>query len=113
MYHNLFRNTLFCTAIAMILAACGTPVPTTVPTIAIDEATAVTTLPFSHTACTEDLTGQTVSLYHMLALVGEQNDTFLQPLKAGFDDASEYFNVHGGICGATLSQASRMSAGCS
>jgi lysophospholipase L1-like esterase/ABC-type branched-subunit amino acid transport system substrate-binding protein len=40
----------------------------------------------------------------MLALVGEQNDTFLQPLKAGFDDATQYFNVHGGICGATLTQ---------
>jgi len=63
-------------------------------------------LPFAHTACAEgvDLTGQTVSLYHMLALVGEQNDTFLQPLKAGFDDATEYFNEHGGICGATLAQ---------
>jgi ABC-type branched-subunit amino acid transport system substrate-binding protein len=40
----------------------------------------------------------------MLALVGEQNDTFLQPLKAGYDDATEYFNAQGGICGATLAQ---------
>jgi len=59
-----------------------------------------------HTGCAEgvDLTGQTVSLYHLLALVGEQNDTFLQPLKAGFDDATGYFNANGGICGATLAQ---------
>jgi len=88
------------------LAACGAPIPTTAPTIAIEEPTAVTTLPFAHTACNDgvDLTGQTVSLYHILALVGEQNDTFLQPLKAGFDDATEYFNANGGICGATLAQ---------
>jgi WD40 repeat protein len=106
MYHNLFRITLFCTAIAMILAACGVPAPTSMPTVPTQEPAAVITLPFTHTACTEgvDLTGQTVSLYHMLALVGEQNDTFLKPLKAGFDDATDYFNAHGGICGATLAQ---------
>jgi hypothetical protein len=106
MYHNPFRITLLFTAIALTLAGCGTPASTTAPTIAVEQSTAVTTLPFAHTACTDgvDLTGQTVSLYHMLALVGEQNDTFLQPLKAGFDDATEYFNAHGGICSATLAQ---------
>jgi WD40 repeat protein len=106
MYHHLFRITLLVTAIAVILAACGTPAATAVPTIRTDDSTAVTTLPFAHTACNDgvDLTGQTVSLHHMLALVGEQNNTFLQPLKAGFDDATEYFNEHGGICGATLAQ---------
>lgn len=106
MYHNLVRITLLGVAITIILAACGAPAPTSMPTVAIEEPTAVTTLPFVHTACADgvDLTGQTVSLYHMLALVGEQNDTFLQPLKAGFDDATEYFNTHGGICGATLAQ---------
>ena len=64
------------------------PASTSFPTSAQATA-ALTTLPFTHTACTQgvDLTGQTVSLYHILALVGEQNDTFLQPLKAGFDDA--------------------------
>jgi WD40 repeat protein len=106
MYHNLVRITLLSTAVAIILAACGVSTPATAPTIAAEEPTAVTTLPFAHTVCNDgvDLTGQTVSLYHMLALVGEQNDTFLQPLKAGFDDATEYFNAHGGICGATLAQ---------
>ena len=105
MYHNFFRITLLITAIAIILSACGAPIPTTAPAVATEVPAAVT-LPFSHTACAEgvDLTGQTVSLYHILALVGEQNDTFLQPLKAGFDDATQYFNVHGGICGATLTQ---------
>ena len=105
MYHKLFRSTLLVAAIAITLAACAAPAPTKAPATPSKEPV-VTTLPFTHTACAEgvDLTGQTVSLYHMLALVGEQNDTFLQPLKAGFDDATEYFNAHGGICGATLVQ---------
>ena len=78
---------------------------TSFPTLAQATA-ALTTLPLTHTACAQgvDLMGQTVSLYHILALVGEQNDTFLQPLKAGFDDATEYFNAHGGVCGASLAQ---------
>src|SRR5215207_3039260 len=106
MYHNLFRITLLVTAIAVILTACGASTPATAPTVSAQEPAAVITLLFTHTACTEgvDLTGQTVSLYHILALVGEQNDTFLQPLKAGFDDATEYFNAHSGICGASLAQ---------
>ena len=106
MYHHLFRITLLCTAIAIILAACGAPAATAVPTVRTVETMAVTTLPIAHTACAEgvDLTGQTVNLYHILALVGEQNDTFLRPLKAGFDDATEYFNAHGGVCGASLAQ---------
>ena len=31
MYHNQFRITLLVTAVAMILAACGAPIPTSVP----------------------------------------------------------------------------------
>ncbi|MEO5887073.1 MAG: SGNH/GDSL hydrolase family protein [Anaerolineales bacterium] len=31
MYHNLLRSTLLCTAITIILAACGAPTPTPVP----------------------------------------------------------------------------------
>jgi ABC-type branched-subunit amino acid transport system substrate-binding protein len=106
MYHNSFRITLLITAIAVTLAACGVSTPTPAPPVPTQEPAAVIAIPFPHTACNDgiDLTGQTVSLYHMLALVGEQNDTFLQPLKAGFDDATEYFNAHGGICGAMLAQ---------
>ena len=29
-------------------------------------------------------------------------DTVYNPLRAGYADAAEYFNAHGGICGATL-----------
>jgi ABC-type branched-subunit amino acid transport system substrate-binding protein len=99
----MFTNRLyFVLVMILVLSACGPQVPIT-PT---KEPSTVPALPFTHTACAKgvDLTGQTVSLYHMLALVGEQNDTFLQPLKAGFDDATEYFNANGGICGATLAQ---------
>src|SRR5689334_5717861 len=32
----------------------------------------------------------------------EQVDPLLNPLKAGYADASAYFNAHGGICGATI-----------
>ena len=86
----------------LVVTACMPQVaitPTTEPAV-------VAALPFERTACAEgvDLMGQTVRLYHILALVGEQNDTFLQPLKVGFDDATEYFNAHGGICGATVAQ---------
>jgi ABC-type branched-subunit amino acid transport system substrate-binding protein len=98
-------KTIFVVITILSLAACATQaVQTQAP--ATKPPTAVATMPFAHTACAKgvNLTGQTVSLHHILALVGEQNDTFLQPLKAGFDDATEYFNTHGGICGATLAQ---------
>ncbi len=126
---KLFRIALLVAAAALILAACTSPTstpapvpeqPTTIQSLTQAPASAAATqapaptalpaavasMPFTHTACPAgvDLTGQTVNLYHLLALVGEQTDTFLQPLKAGFDDATEYFNAHGGICGATLGQ---------
>ena len=95
---------------AATVGPAASPAPTQAPATEAPAATeppaAVASMPFAHTACANsvDLTGQTVNLYHILALVGEQNDTFRQPLKAGFDDATEYFNAHGGICGATLGQ---------
>lgn len=99
----LINRLYFLFVAVLVLSACAPQVVTTLT----EEPTAVSSMPFARTACAEgvDLTGQTVSLYHILALVGEQNDTFLQPLKAGFDDATEYFNAYGGICGATLTQA--------
>jgi hypothetical protein len=50
-----------------------------------------------------DLTGQTVSFYHILDPY-DQVDTVYNPLRAGYADATEYFNAHGGVCGATISQ---------
>jgi hypothetical protein len=98
-------NRLFYLLIVMALLVVTACVPQ-VSAPPIEKPAVVPAVPFAHTACAEavELTGQTVSLHHILALVGEQNDTFLQPLKAGFDDATEYFNAHGGICGASLAQ---------
>ena len=44
MYHNLFRITLLVTTIAIILAACGTPVPTTEAPVATDAVAPATEL---------------------------------------------------------------------
>jgi hypothetical protein len=102
MYYNLFRITLLSTAIAIILAACGASIPTTAPTVPTEEPTAVSTLPFAHTACAEgvDLTGQTINLYQIV----EETEPMLQPMLAGYEDATAYFNAHGGICGALSSR---------
>jgi ABC-type branched-subunit amino acid transport system substrate-binding protein len=105
MYHNLFRTTLLSTAIAMILAACGAPIPTTAPSVPTEEPTAGSILPFAHTSCADgvDLAGQTINLYQIV----EETEPFLQPMLAGYEDATAYFNAHGGICGATIQQVYR------
>ncbi|MBA3867646.1 MAG: ABC transporter substrate-binding protein [Anaerolineae bacterium] len=61
-------------------------------------------LPFTRSACANgvDLTGQIVSLYH-IANRNDQDDIF-PALQAGYADAAEYFNAHGGMCGATMAQ---------
>jgi len=105
MYHNLVRITLLIAAIAVILAACGAPISTSAPTVLTEEPTAVSTLPFAHTACADgvDLTGQTINLYQIF----EETEPILQQLLAGYEDATAYFNAHGGICGATIAQVYR------
>ncbi|MFN8374136.1 MAG: ABC transporter substrate-binding protein [Anaerolineae bacterium] len=56
-----------------------------------------------HTECAEDLTGQNVEILHFGDLSGAY--AFItQPLLAGLADAIAYYNAHGGVCGATLSQ---------
>jgi ABC-type branched-subunit amino acid transport system substrate-binding protein len=103
MSNKLFRVILIVGTVAMILAACAPASPTLAPVAEVP--TAVTALPFAHTACAEgvDLTGQTVPFYHILD-PHDQVDTVYEPLRAGYGDAAEYFNAHGGICGATLEQ---------
>ena len=51
MYHNLFRITLLITAIAMILAACGAPIPTSTPAAATEAPTAAASMPLTHGLC--------------------------------------------------------------
>ncbi len=60
-------------------------------------------LPFQHTACADgvDLSGQTITLYHLIN-PDDQPDTVYNPIHAGYSDAADYFNAHGGICGATV-----------
>jgi Tol biopolymer transport system component/ABC-type branched-subunit amino acid transport system substrate-binding protein len=125
MDRRFFCVVLIVTVAAMILAACSSPasapasstampVATAEPVAAAtqaDSTPAATTpaaeaaMPFSHTACASgvDLTGQTVSFYHM-ADPGDQVDTVYDPLHAGYADAAAYLNAHGGICGAQIEQ---------
>jgi Tol biopolymer transport system component/ABC-type branched-subunit amino acid transport system substrate-binding protein len=83
----------------------ATQAPATKTPTATVPPTPVEPLPFARTACAGgvDLTGQTVSFYHILD-PHDQVDTVYNPLRAGYADATEYFNLHGGICGATLEQ---------
>ena len=101
MNKDLFRFTLLGTALILVLTACGASAPTP----ATNPPTADATMPFAHTVCATgvDLTNQTVSFYHILD-PNDQVDTVYNPLRAGYADAAEYFNTHGGICGATLKQ---------
>lgn len=104
----MLKNRLFHLLMVMailVLTACAAPIATSAPATATDEPTAVTALPFAHTACAEgvDLTGQTIPFYHILNPY-DQVETVYEPLRAGYADAAEYFNAHGGICGATLEQ---------
>lgn len=101
---------LFIVIALLIVTACVpriavTPAPVVTPLSPANETTAVPVLPFAHTACAEgvDLTDQNISFYHILN-PNDQVDTVYQPLRAGYADAAEYFNSHGGICGATLEQ---------
>ena len=104
--HRLY----FLVVIVLVLSACApqaaiTPAPVGTPLSPTKEPTAVPALPFARTACAEgvDLTGQTIPFYHILN-PNDQVDTVYNPLRAGYADAAEYFNAHGGICGATLEQ---------
>jgi branched-chain amino acid transport system substrate-binding protein len=61
------------------------------------------TLPdfIQHTECEQDLTGETVTIYH----IGDVSGSYApitQPLLAGLSDAIAYYNARGGVCGANL-----------
>ncbi len=123
MGRSFFRIVLLMTIAAVLLAACSAPVSlpalstaspaATAPAVAVQaestqaalQPAAQAAMPFSHTACASgvDLTGQTVSFYHMAA-PWDQVDTVYDPLHAGYADAAEYLNAHGGICGAQIEQ---------
>jgi ABC-type branched-subunit amino acid transport system substrate-binding protein len=63
-----------------------------------------------HTPCEVDLTGETITIYHF----GDISGPFAfitQPLLAGLEDSIEYYNAHGGICGATIAAENRDTGG--
>lgn len=70
------------------------------------------TLPdfITHSECSMDLSGETVTIYHLGDISGSY--AFItQPLLAGLADASAYYNAHGGICGAEITQENRDTGG--
>lgn len=72
------------------------------PTFAQDDAA---TMPdfIEHTACEADLSGQTITIYH-LGDISASYAPITLPLLAGLSDALAYFNARGGICGAEIDQ---------
>ncbi len=79
---------------------------------ATEEAASETTLPdwIEHTACDVDLTGETITIYHLGDISGPY--AFItQPLLAGLADAIAYYNARGGICGATIATDNRDTGG--
>lgn len=54
-----------------------------------------------HTECEVDLTGETVTIYHLGDVSGSYA-AITQPLLAGLADAIAYYNARGGVCGAEL-----------
>jgi ABC-type branched-subunit amino acid transport system substrate-binding protein len=64
----------------------------------------------SHSECEYDLTGQTITINHF-GDISASYAFITQPLLAGLADASAYYNARGGICGATIEQSNRDTAG--
>ena len=57
-----------------------------------------------HTACEVDLSGETITIYHLGDVSSPGYSPITLPLLAGIADAAAYYNAHGGICGAEISQ---------
>lgn len=60
--------------------------------------------------CAEDLRGQTVQFYHFGDLSGAYSVLTL-PVLEGFNDAIQYFNENGGLCGAEITMEYRDTGG--
>lgn len=56
-----------------------------------------------HSECAYDLTGETITIYHIGDISGSYAP-ITQPLIAALNDAITYYNERGGVCGATLEQ---------
>jgi hypothetical protein len=57
-----------------------------------------------HTECEVDLTGETVTIYHLGDISSPGYSPITLPLVAAIDDAIAYYNARGGVCGAEFAQ---------
>lgn len=64
-----------------------------------------------HSECEVDLTGETITIYHIGDISSPGYSPITLPLIAAFQDAMAYFNEHGGVCGATFVQENRDTGG--
>ena len=64
-----------------------------------------------HTECEVDLTGEEITIYHIGDISSAGYSPITLPLIAALNDAIVYYNAHGGICGATLTQENRDTGG--
>jgi len=64
-----------------------------------------------HSECENDLTGQTVTIFHLGDISSAGYSPITLPLVAGVADAIAYFNERGGVCGAELAQENRDTGG--
>ncbi len=65
----------------------------------------------THTECEVDLTGQTITIYHLGDISSPGYSPITLPLIASLADAIAYYNAHGGICGAMLASDNRDTGG--
>lgn len=60
--------------------------------------------------CNEDLTGETITIYHFGDISGPYA-IIASPIIDGINDALEYYNANGGLCGAEVVQENRDTGG--
>ena len=83
-----------CTLLVLLLVIAGA-----LPSIAQD----MMDYPSELTECEVDLTGETLRIFHFGDLSGAY--AFItQPIVSALSDAVNYWNSHGGVCGAQLEQ---------
>lgn len=94
----LFMKGLYMRKLGLLLVAVLLLVVTAIPHAQEDLPEVVTE---NRTPCEVDLTGQTFEFWHLGDLSGPFGP-ITQPVLAGFEDATAYFNERGGICGAEI-----------
>jgi ABC-type branched-subunit amino acid transport system substrate-binding protein len=94
------RKLLLVMTVLLLIAA--------LPVLAQDDDTSLPDF-IQHSECEHDLSGQTIPIYHF-GDISAAYAPITQPLLAGMEDALDYYNARGGLCGATLVQVNRDTA---